>query len=165
MITQTELKKLLHYDPDTGLFTWLVNKRSVKAEYLAGNVNHKGYIRIKVNQKEYLAHRLAWLYIYGVMPKHNIDHVNNIKNDNCIINLREATHSQNMINRPKTKRNTSGYKGVGFNKRAKKFRATITINKHQIHLGYYATAEEASLIYQAYGKLLHGEFYCDGEIV
>lgn len=163
MITQTELKKLLHYDPDTGLFTWLVNRRSVKAEDLAGNVNQKGYIRIKVNQKEYLAHRLAWLYMNGLMPKNGIDHTNNIKTDNRITNLREATHSENMRNRLLTVRNRTGFKGVGFNKRAKKFKATITFNNIQIHLGYFLDAKSASLAYEAYGKKLHGDFYCNGE--
>ena len=163
MITQSELKQVLHYDPDTGIFTWLVNKsRAIKAGTVAGNLNQKNYCRIKINGQEYLAHRLAWLYMYGVMPKDGIDHINNIKTDNRITNLREATHSQNMRNRLKTVRNRTGFKGVGFNKRAKKFKATITYNKIQIHLGYFNDAKSASLAYEAYGKKLHGEFYCDG---
>lgn len=164
MITQTELKKLLHYDPDTGLFTWLVDKsRAIKAGTVAKNLNQKGYCRIKINGQEYLAHRLAWLYINGVMPKDSIDHINNIKTDNKITNLREATHSENMRNRLLTVRNRTGFKGVGFNKRAKKFKATITFNNIQIHLGYFLDAKSASLAYEAYGKKLHGDFYCNGE--
>lgn len=162
MITQLELKKVLHYDPDTGVFTWLVSRSSVKALDLAGTLS-KGYIRIKINRKHYTAHRLAWLYMYGIMPKDGIDHINNIKADNRIINLREATHSENMRNRLLTVRNSTGYKGVAFCKRAKKFKVTITFNLKRIHLGYFIDAKSAALAYEAYGKKLHGEFYCNGE--
>lgn len=164
MITQSELKEILHYDLDTGFFTWLVDKsKSIKAGTVAKNVNHKGYCRIKIDGQEYLSHRLAWLYMYGVMPKNGIDHINNIKTDNRITNLREATHFQNMRNRLLTVRNKTGYKGVSFCKRAKKFKAGITFNLKQIHLGYFIDAKSASLAYEAYGKKLHGEFYCNGE--
>jgi hypothetical protein len=163
MITQSELKQILHYDLDTGLFTWLVDKsRAIKAGTVAKNLNQKGYCRIKINGQEYLAHRLAWLYVNGVMPKDGIDHINNIKTDNKITNLREATHSQNMRNRLLTVRNNTGYKGVSFCKRAKKFKVGITFNNKQIHLGYFSDAKSASLAYESYGKKLHGEFYCDG---
>lgn len=164
MITQLELKKVLHYDLDNGLFTWIVDKsRTIKAGTVAGNLNQKGYCRIKIDGQEYLSHRLAWLYIYGVMPKDGIDHINNIKTDNRITNLREATHFQNMRNRLLTVKNNTGYKGVSFCKRAKKFKVGITFNKIQIHLGYFIDAKSASLAYEAYGKKLHGDFYCNGE--
>ena len=80
MITQSELKNILHYNQDTGVFTWIKNS------IVAGTVEKKGYIAIKINRKSYKAHRLAWLYIYGNFPKEQIDHLNGIKNDNCINN-------------------------------------------------------------------------------
>lgn len=157
---QEELKKLLHYDPDTGVFTWLKsNARSVKIGSLAG-CDDNGYIRITINKKKYLAHKLAWLYVYSEFPSKSIDHINRIKNDNRIINLRQATNSENSRNRGKLSTNKSGFKGVYFSKQKRKFRACILIEGKYVHLGYFETPELAANAYSDRARIHHGEFCC-----
>lgn len=90
-LTQAELKRKLHYDPDTGIFTWKVFSPGITIGKVAGAIS-SGYIRIKVHPSLQYAHRLAWLYVYGYFPEHGTDHINGIKTDNRIANLREATH-------------------------------------------------------------------------
>jgi len=93
MITQNELKKLLSYDPEKGVFIWIKSRRGVKAGSQAGSFEGR-YINIKIKGKNYYAHRLAWLYMKGKWPK-IIDHKNEIKTDNTFKNLQSVTHSQN----------------------------------------------------------------------
>lgn len=164
MISRSELREILHYDPSTGIFTWLVNKgRRAKVGSVAGGLTITGYVRIIINSKYYLAHRLAWLYITGKMPENETDHVNGIKNDNRIVNLREATRSENMRNKVKFKTNSSGFKGVDYITSTNKYRVRVGVDKKRIYLGSYNTAEEASLVYQSFAKASYGEFYCNGE--
>ena len=153
---QSELKSLLLYDPETGIFTWLVGQDKGKK---AGFKHCRGYLQQKIKTKKYLSHRLAWLYVYGEMPSGEIDHINGIRDDNRIINLRECSASQNQWNCTAQKNNTSGFKGVCWNKRAGKWHAQIMINLNKKHLGYFATAEQAGAAYQAKAKELHGEFF------
>ena len=94
MITQEELKELLDYNPETGLFTWNVYN-NIKNKTTAGTFND-GYIQIKIKQKIYQAHRLAWLYVYGEWPKGQIDHINGIRDDNRIENLRDVTNRETL---------------------------------------------------------------------
>ena len=109
--------------------------------------------------KAYLkAHRLAWFFVYGEWPQKQIDHINGNKSDNRISNLRLATASQNLSNKGITKSNTSGYKGVSFNRTKKKWMASIKVNKKSINLGYFLTPEEASEAYKAAAIKHHGEF-------
>jgi len=152
MITQSELKDILHYDQDTGVFTWLKNY------IVAGTVEKKGYIAIKINKKSYKAHRLAWLYVYGNFPKEQIDHLNGIKNDNCINNLREATASENMLNRKQFKTSSAEFKGISFHKKQQKWTAKIQINKQRIWLGSFYSANEAAIAYKNAAIKLHGSF-------
>ena len=98
MITQKELKELLQYNENTGIFTWKINKaKQIQIGSVAGYLHHTGYIFIKINNKNYLAHRLAWLFIYGKIPK-MIDHINRQRNDNRINNLRETNYKDNRLN-------------------------------------------------------------------
>lgn len=161
-LTQELLKELLHYDPITGIFTWLPRDvKYFKEDYrcrnwnkcfsntTAGSPNNKGYIKIIIFNKSYAAHRLAFLYVDGAFPIKNIDHINSVKNDNSFVNLRHATNSENNQNKIQCQKNnkSSGLLGVSFHKRTKKYQATIRINKERFYLGIYATPEEA---YQAY---------------
>jgi|694.fasta_scaffold07589_25 hypothetical protein len=154
MLTQAQLKELLHYDTETGLFTWLTSKRnSVKAGSIAGCKKENGYILIKIHNKRYKAHRLAFLYVYGRFPEKQIDHINRIRSDNRICNLREATNQQNLWNQSIRKDNTSGYIGVSMFR--KKYVAQITVDSKLIHIGTFATAEKAGQAYLAAKSVYH----------
>jgi hypothetical protein len=99
-ISKEEVQKFLHYDPETGYFTWLASKRGVKKGSRAGCLNVHGYTFIGLNYTDYLAHRLAWVYVNGEIPDGLfIDHINGKRNDNRIENLRLATPMQNGNNR------------------------------------------------------------------
>ena len=154
-MTQEELKQILDYDPDTGLFRWKIKPcKNVDIGDIAGT-NRDGYIVIGVNRKQYRAHRLAWLYMTGSWPLNQIDHINRIKNDNRISNLREATQQKNNFNLGGAKNNTSGYKGVTWYEPSKKWKAQIGVNGKNIHLGYFIDPLEASEAYQKAKEKYH----------
>ena len=159
MITQEQIKELLSYDPDTGIFVWLksVSKR-VRVGSVAGYLHNSGYIKIGLARKLYSAHRLAFLYMVGYFPLEYTDHINRVKDDNRWSNLREATNSQNQCNTGKPITNTSGFKGVRWDNNAKKWRANIRHMNRQIHLGSFTTPEAAHQAYVAAAKKLHGDF-------
>jgi len=166
MLTQQYLKECLNYCPNTGVFTWLERpahhfkptaKR--KSSHIRNNWNalysghisdckmrgkHTLYISIGINRKKYLGHRLAWLYVYGEMPDEHIDHINGIGTDNSISNLREASNAKNMTNTKHYTNNTSGIKGVHLYKRTGRWIANIQKDKKNLHLGCFATIEEAA---------------------
>lgn len=158
MLTQTELKSQLHYNHVNGLFTWLKNKSIVKAGNAAGCLKKDGYIHIKCNNKTYPAHRLAWLYVYGYIPNYYLDHINGRPSDNRIINLREATASQNSHNVKITSRNTSGIKGIHWHKKSKKWIAKVSINKQSKYLGSFNDIEFAELVVNEARLKYHGIF-------
>ena len=160
MITQAELQQILHYDPLTGLFTWKKKiSHKVVIGSIAGSFNNK-YKEISIFKERHKSHRLAWLYVHGILPpKPNmIDHINGIKHDNRLINLRVATPAQNAHNAKLRSDNTSGCKGVSFNKRTEKFVANICINNEQLFLGLFDTLEEADKRYKEEADKLHKEF-------
>lgn len=149
-ITQDELKELLHYDPETGMFTWKSHRGGTAYKYsVAGRKNTQGYIAIRVKGCRYQAHRLVWLYVNGYLPKYQIDHINGDGSDNRLCNLREATHAENQQNVSIRSDNTSGFPGVSWHKQAKKWRATIRIKRQKISLGLFS---DAALAYEAYLK-------------
>jgi hypothetical protein len=148
MITQSELKSILHYDQETGLFTWLINKaKRTKIGDIAGT-EKRGYQSIKINYQTYYAHRLAWLYVYGELPKNMIDHINGNTSDNRIENLRDVTNIINQQNQKKARKdNESGFLGVNWHKASNKWAAQIQINKIKKHIGLFDNAEEARKAY------------------
>lgn len=150
-ISQEELRRMLDYDPETGVFTRHVSGR------IAGTVRPDGYNQISVNKKLYLAHRLAWVYIYGAIPDGlDIDHKNRIKTENWIENLRCVTHSINLQNQRRPRLgNTSGYLGVYWRKDAKKWQAQITTNGINKYLGLFSQPELAHEAYLTAKRDLH----------
>ena len=141
----------MSYDSKTGVFTWLVNKNgyggAAKVGRTANNVNAYGYRRIGIDGERYLAHRIAWLYVYGEFPKAHLDHINRDRLDNRIANLRVATDAENLQNQAVRTDNTSGVKGVSWDKKRKKWFAKITHKYKQIALGCYESIEDAAAAY------------------
>ena len=160
IITQNELKQILHYDQDTGIFTW-IKRTSIRIMVgkVAGSLTNTGYFCIRINGRIYLSHRLAWLYMHGSLPKKLIDHINLDRKDNRISNLREATQSENMRNSGLKKSNTHGVKGVSLDKRDMVWFARARVNSKVIYLGRFKTKEEAAKVYDDFIKLHHGAFY------
>ena len=142
IITQKRLKELLDYNAVTGEFTWLVTKGKAKAGTVAGWLEN-GYLRIGIAGKTYQAQRLAWLNKHGAFPKNQLDHINHIRDDNRIANLREVTQAENQKNVSKRSDNTSGFTGVCWYKRHSNWRVQITVNGKIIHLGYFSDIDDA----------------------
>jgi hypothetical protein len=143
-ISQSQLKEVLDYNRETGVFTWAVNVGSrAKKGRVTGCVNDRGYVLIQYKGKVYGAHRLAWLYVHGELPKHEIDHINHNKEDNSIANLRDVPHAENQRNKPRHSDNSSGYTGVQWNKVIRKWVATVCSEGKSIHLGCFDIKEDA----------------------
>ena len=156
MLTQSRLKQLLHYDPETGVFTWRVSPcNRVRTVSVAGSLGMKGYRRIRIDRSNYFAHRLAWLYMHGQFPCDKTDHINGVKDDNRIANLRAATDAQNSQNRAKQSNNTSGIPGVYWSSKNKKWCAMIGINRRRKYIGYFDDPEAAHAAYLAAKAELH----------
>lgn len=153
-LTAEHLRSILHYSPETGIFTWKVRtSRSVRVGDVAGCPDGLGYLQISVQSRLYRAHRLAWLHVYGEWPKLDIDHINRNRSDNRIANLRDVSHKQNMQNAGKYSHNTSGHPGVHWYKQRSKWQAHIRHNQKLIHLGYFSILEEAIAARKAAEKL------------
>jgi hypothetical protein len=141
---QSELQSLLFYD--NGVFYWKYTKcNRVRVGQRAGGKSKSGYRRIHVLGKRYYEHHLVWIYHYGELPNCQIDHINRIKDDNRIENLRLCpnNHSDNHQNMPKQNNNTSGYTGVTYDKNRKKWQAQIKINGKYKFLGRFNNIEDA----------------------
>ena len=156
-LTQEALISILFYDQNTGLFTWLKNTGRAHKGDVAGKPHPCGYVLIGIKGRHYLAHRLAWFYVYGEWPV-EIDHINLIKNDNRIGNLRTATRTQNNMNRLSSKHSTSGCKGASLDRRDGKYDARIRMNGKTYYLGRFSDPEDATKAYHAAAKKLCGEF-------
>ena len=157
MITQSELKKILHYDPKTGSWTWLVSRGCVKVGTKAGVMSKGWYRIIRIDKENYGAHRLAFLYMTGKLPTLEVDHINGVVGDNRYENLRLATHQQNTSNQRQHK-NKKGLKGTWLTEYGKRWGARIAPNGKAIHLGYFDTEIDAHRAYCAAAKKYHGEF-------
>ena len=159
------LSNLLTYDPETGVISWKVNRGRVKAGDAAG-YHHKGdnYIYVKIRPNRYPAHRLAWFLHYGRWPENVIDHINGNGSDNRLCNLREATISENMFNSRTPKSNTSGRKGVCYDKLNKKWMAYVGFDGRFINLGRYSTLEEADAAARAGREKFHKDFHNHGAV-
>lgn len=140
-ITAENIKDLLHYEPESGAFTWKVNVGRfgrIPAGSLAGSVNKcHGYTAISYGGHLYPAHRVAWLYMTGEWPKDEIDHINRQRSDNRWENLRSVTRADNLLNKCLYKSNKSGFAGVGWHKRIGKWQAVLRVKNTRMHLGYW----------------------------
>lgn len=159
-LKQHELKSRLHYDPSTGIFTWLSNARKDLRGKRAGTVNDQGRRHIGIKGKIYKEHRLAWLYVHGYMPVGEIDHIDRNQANNKISNLREVTRSQNLYNRPKPNRGNSPCKCVSYEPRGNKWVSYGSLNGRRVYLGSFSDLELADLVSQEFRDKHHGEFAC-----
>jgi hypothetical protein len=160
MLTAERLRELLDYDPETGVFTRRVDAGSRgKAGSVAGGYHSRGgYLEIGIDGRVYYSHRLAILYVTGEWPTAHVDHINNVKDDNRFANLREATKAQNATNSKRRSDNTSGFKGVGYDPRRRRWVARIRYGGRTTCLGRFKTPDAAHAAYRAAAQELHGEF-------
>lgn len=146
----------LSYNEHTGEFRWNIRSGKSKPNSLAGSLKTNGYIAIQLFGYMYQAHRLAWFYFYGSWPKNQIDHINGIKNDNRIENLRDVTSFINQHNQTAAHRNSnSGALGVSFDKNSGKWKSQININGKKTHIGLYNSKEEAHNAYISAKIMFH----------
>lgn len=150
-LTQAEVQELFNYDPEVGVLTHkTLPKNTNRKVYIgkpAGHKHRSGYVCVYLKGRTYKAHRLIWLYTFGKWPTKQLDHINGVRDDNRISNLREATQLENSQNRKLNNNNASGYLGVSC--MGERWRAVIGVNKHVRYLGLFSTKEEA---YTAYCK-------------
>lgn len=157
MLTQEYLQSIFNYNPETGIFTWVKPRPKIQVGQVAGYLHKKsGYYYIGLNLKRYKLHRLAWLYVYGNLPK-VIDHIDGNPANNKINNLRSCNMQQNSCNQKLRKDNTTGVKGLRLAKHGK-WRAFITYNKIKKHLGYFDDFFEACCVMYAARNKYHGNF-------
>lgn len=159
MLTVDKLRSVLAYDPDTGVFTWLrtLNARAPKGSR-AGSVRPDGYRSIGLFGEQYLSHRLAVFYTTGRWPVADVDHKNLIPGDDRWCNLREASCSQNKGNVRPPVTNTSGHKGVTWNKKDKRWRAQIRVSGRRRIIGGFIDKRDAVAAYEHAAKIAFGEF-------
>jgi hypothetical protein len=153
MITQEELKSKYHYDSETGIFT------KIKTGKVMGSFDiTTGYIKIMFNRQRFAFHRLAWFYVHGVWPKEQIDHINGIRHDNRLCNLREANYHQNALNRKKLDFTKSKSKNVNYHNQSGKWRVRCTIDGIRKSFGLFQNLELAELVANEIMEKHYGEF-------
>lgn len=160
MITQAELKEMLDYDPSTGAFVWMTSHaRKSENPSLAGYIHRKdGYRYIRIVGRSYAAHRLAHLYMRGVWPTAQVDHINLLRDDNRWCNLRLATCSQNHGNQRRYRNNTVGLKGVSWREDVHRWKAKGMVRGQTKYLGYFDCPAAAHLAYVVWADTSFGEY-------
>jgi hypothetical protein len=148
-LTHDRLKALVDYNPDTGIFTRLIaTSPNTKVGEKVGTRHRTGYEYAMLDYETFATHRLAWFYVYGVMPTYDIDHINGDKTNNRISNLRDVKFKTNMQNEVKARKtNKSGYLGVHWRKERCKWVAQLMVNGKHKRFGSFDTPEQA---YKAY---------------
>lgn len=155
-LTQDYLKKILDYDPASGVFVWKRANKVRKAGDVAGGKMPSGYARVKIGRCHYLAHRLAWLWVHGKWPANDIDHIDHNPSNNRIKNLRDVSKSENAQNQIHAKADgSSGFLGVSYRKDRGKYKATIIVRGRQKCLGHFAIAQDAHAAYVAAKRVMH----------
>ncbi|MFM2123736.1 MAG: hypothetical protein RL328_187 [Acidobacteriota bacterium] len=146
----TLLREAIDYEPNEGRFFW--NSGLRKGEELVGTIDHGGYRRFTLGGRSISLHHAAWILTHGVVPANTIDHINRVRTDNRIANLREATSSEQLQNR--ASENSTGFRGVCKDKR--RFAGQIKFKGKKVHLGVFATPEEAAAAYDAAAVRIYG---------
>lgn len=156
-ITAEELRSRVSYDATTGVFRWRESRHRTRIGVEFGSWDLYGYKTVRISDKSYKLHRLAWLYVHGVWPRGDIDHINGIRHDNRIDNLRDVPRAVNLQNQRKLRgRNTAtGLMGVSLSRCGRFFLASIHVDDKKISLGSYVTAEEAHAVYLLAKRKFH----------
>lgn len=158
-LTAKLVRSRFYYNKKTGDFLWKTTKSAkTKINTVAGHITEAGHVRIVLYRRSYLAHRLIWLWVTGKWPKYELDHRNGKKSDNRWRNLREATALQNNQNKGKRVQNTSGYKGVWFEKHIGLWRSGVGFKGKLYRCGCFKTAKAAHMAYRQLAKRLHKDF-------
>ena len=155
-IAQELLKE--HFEYRDGHLWWIKPRQRVKVGQQFGTYHRDGYRHGMLKGKVYKEHRLIWLYHCGAWPKEYVDHINGVRDDNRIENLREATVQQNQFNRKSLVGATSQYKGVCWYKQSKKWLVKYRYKGKRYHVGYYETETEAAEAYRKATEHLHKDY-------
>lgn len=157
-LSADQLREIINYDPESGMFTWRIPRRKIRVGEIAGGVGSYGYWYIRTHGKLYGSHILAWLYMTGEWPSEDIDHRDTDRSNNRWNNLREASRAENLRNARAHRDSKAQFKGICWNKQRSKWVAKICVNYKQINLGLFETPQEAHAAYVEASKKLHGEF-------
>ncbi|THD45404.1 HNH endonuclease [Enterobacteriaceae bacterium ML5] len=149
MVSQFRLKELFSYDETTGDLIRKINRQNVRVGDIAGSLTAKGYLRTYVDGRLYMNHILVWIMNFGETPSSQIDHINKVKTDNRLSNLRTVTNRTNCCNKTN---HTSGFPGVDFHKKSKLWRARIRVGRERYSLGYFSEAKDAGKLYSRAAK-------------
>jgi hypothetical protein len=154
-LTAAQLREILDYDPETGLFTWAISRRGCRRGDQTGAPHRNGYVMIGINRRARLAHRLAWLHTYGEWPKGQIDHINGVRADNRLANLRDVPGRINRQNQRAARSDNRETGLLGVYKNHGQWGARIQLNGRQHYLGNFQTPEEAHAAYIKAKRLMH----------
>lgn len=156
-LTADRLRELLHYDPETGVFTRRVTcgARSIAGQIAGSKNKRQGHWFISVDSQRHQAHRLAWLYVHGHWPEQNIDHINGDGFDNRIENLRDVSQAVNMQNQRNGRSGTSQYLGVCWDSTKNQWLAQIKRDRKNMYLGHFDEEEQAHAQYLVAKRRLH----------
>ncbi len=155
MITQQELLERFEYRDGDLYLKYGVWGHSVGQKI--GSLDKRGYIKTTYKKKPHLVHRLIFMMHHGFFPL-QVDHVNNDRTDNRIENLRAATPSENLRNRPMSKSNKSGVKNVHWLAKNKQWIVNLTVDRKRLFIGGFKDLEAADLVAQLAREKYHGEF-------
>lgn len=151
-------RSLFHYDADTGLLRWKVRNGTRSAGSIAGTLTKLGYIRVMYGQQSHMAHCIAWTIVHGEWPTTDLDHIDRVRDNNRLSNLRVAGKIKNAWNRRISKVNTSGATGVRLRKQRGKWQASVRMAGNTIYLGHFDSVNAAAEARRVAVQRLHGEF-------
>jgi hypothetical protein len=163
-LTREYVSEQLSYDAETGELRWKVAKSNcIKAGQVAGSIGIQGYLKVKIDRKLYQAHRVAWLLANGAWPEGHIDHINGVRSDNRIANLRVCSNTENVRNAKMRRDNTSGIKGVFWHKASNAWCARVSHDGRMVNGGTFKNIEDAKHAAIELREKLHGDFANHGE--
>lgn len=162
LLSYARARELFEYDDRTGLLRWKIDRggRGRKGRAV-GTLHRDGYLQVKIGGKQYLLHRVIWLWYYGFWPMDQIDHVNGCRSDNRLVNLRQCTNASNQHARPYASA-LKFPRGVRV-QHSGRFQAQIQVAGRKISLGTYDTPEEAAEAYGRAAKRNYGDFAWESE--